>query len=111
MENEKFVKVRDVIVGKIDYLESRPMMRLDGVNIENFDHKKTDISDDASKSVNSHEFDNNQLNGIVNKSDNYKSDLLMSRTDEKFSKIIKLDQFNLYAIFRPTNFFHLKAGK
>ena len=56
VKSEKFVILKDVIADKINFLESKPEMRLQGVIVENFN--KTDENDVFENSVGSHKTDN-----------------------------------------------------
>ena len=89
-KNEKFIVFRNVIVDETNYLETRPEMRLEGVNkntemrLERVDkntYNKTDASDTQSKSV--------EISEKFRKSENSKSDVLKSSV--KVSSEVKLD--------------------
>lgn len=62
VESEKFVTVRDVIVDETNFLKSRPVVKPEGVNVEN-PRNETDASDVQSKSVvKSQKYEHNKTN-------------------------------------------------
>ena len=93
VKSEKFVILKDVIADKINFLASKPEMRLQGVIVKNFN--KTDENDVFVKSVESHKSDNEKSDIYIflgNKSEESESDEPVPRRN--VSPNGKLDKSN-----------------